>query len=309
MKSAQVAAVVASIASSALAQFPACANNCVQQAVSGFSGNFQQLCADQGRLTTLNNCLSTAGCNQNDRNSINNYIASTCNNAASNTFFPTQTGFSTFNTFNTPFPTTGFGGGYNSAAYSAYSSYTSAHPSGWSGPDYSSFTSQYGPIPTGGWNSNGGSWGSGSGWGGFGGGGPFGMGPGGWSPAQGGPFGNNNWGQGPYGSMGPWTTGAWTSWWGNDKCPPSTWPGWTSGSWSSTAPWTTWTACTARTTAQSVYTTFSNGQATTATSFGYQVAQAQQTGSSSTVNNAAPHGKTVASGAAALAFLGAILVA
>jgi hypothetical protein len=305
MKSAQVAAVVASLASSALAQFPACANNCVQQALSGFNGNFNQLCQNTATLTSLNSCLSNAGCNANDRNTINNYIATTCNNAVSSSFFPSQT-FNSFNTFSTPYPTTGFGGGYNTAALSAYNSYTSAHPSGWTGPDYSSFTSQYGPVPTGSYTSAGGSFGSGPGFGGFG--GPFGMGPGGWSAAQGGPFGNNNWGQGPYGSMGPWTTGAWTSWWGTDKCPPSTWSGWTSGSWSSAAAWTTWTGCTARTTAASVYTTYSNGVPTVATSFGYQVAQAQQTGSS-TVGNAAPAGKTVASGAAALAFLAAVLVA
>lgn len=287
MKTAQVAAVLASVAGSAFAQFPSCANSCVSQALNGFSGSFQTLCSDSGRLDTLNSCLSSSsGCSQSDRNTINSYISSNCGKAISGSGFPSQT-FSSFGTFTTP-----FSGTYNPSAFSAYNSYTSAHPSGWNSADYSSFTSQYGPVPTG---FNGGSGGFP---GGFGGG--FG---GGWNPGSGAPFGGGNWG--PFGQNGPWTSGAWTSWWDNNQCPPSSWSGWTSGQWSTSAPWTTWTACTARTTASSVYTTISNGQVTTATSFGYQVAQAQQTGST----NAAPVGKTVANGAAALAFLGAVLAA
>jgi hypothetical protein len=70
MKSAYVATVVASLTSSAAAQFPSCASSCVQQAVSGFNGNFNQLCSDTGKLNTLNTCLSTASCSTGDRTSM-----------------------------------------------------------------------------------------------------------------------------------------------------------------------------------------------------------------------------------------------
>ncbi|KXT14528.1 hypothetical protein AC579_9096 [Pseudocercospora musae] len=121
------------------------------------------------------------------------------------------------------------------------------------------------------WNGNGN--GSGRpGWGGPGAGGfgPFGQ--------HGGP-GGNGWGMGPWASNGPWTSGAWTSWWGTNACPASTWSGWTGASWSTSAPWTTWSACTAQTTATdtvTVTTTDASGSSITSvsTSFGIRVAEA-----------------------------------
>jgi hypothetical protein len=57
-------------------------------------------------------------------------------------------------------------------------------------------------------------------------------------------------------------------------CPPTDWPGWTAGPWKTDAPWTTWSACEAKTTATSVVTTTINGSAVVSTQFGLQVAAA-----------------------------------
>ena len=119
------------------------------------------------------------------------------------------------------------------------------------------------------------------------GGGPGG--PAGWTPGQWGPFGQgrpgHGWGPWASESTGAWTTGAWTSWWGTDDCPASTWSGWTNGPWGTNAPWTTWAGCTATTTATGVVTSTitANGttQVTTSTSFGIQVAQATNGGAAS----------------------------
>ncbi|KAK4615565.1 hypothetical protein CLAFUW4_10614 [Fulvia fulva] len=133
------------------------------------------------------------------------------------------------------------------------------------------------------WNGNGTGPGP-EGWGGPGGNGgygPFG---------RGGP-GGRGWGNGPWASDGAWTSGPWTSWWGTDGCPASTWSGWTDGPWSTDAPWTTWSGCAATTTGSSVYTTTvtptDGGSAITsvATSFGVRVAQATQDLQSITVNS------------------------
>ncbi|CZR61540.1 uncharacterized protein PAC_11437 [Phialocephala subalpina] len=103
-----------------------------------------------------------------------------------------------------------------------------------------------------------------------------------WSAAWGsnggpgyGPFGGN-WG--PWGSSGAWTAGPWSAWWDGSACPSDAWTGWTSGTWSSNAPWTSWSACTATTTASSVYTTTVSGSVITSTSFGIKVAEATATG-------------------------------
>jgi hypothetical protein len=227
---------------------------------------------------------------------VNSYINQACkDNGVTITSGPvaTATGFSTVF------------GGYSSAALSAYSSYTSAHPSGFNSADWASFTSAYGisnsPQPTG----APGGFGGFGGFGGAGGFGGFGVGAGGWSPSEGGPFGGA--GFGPFGSAGPWTAGPWTKWWGGDNCPASTWSGWTSGSWSSSAPWTTWSACTASVTGTQVYTTTFNGVATTVSSYDYKVAQATGSAGSGTTGNAAAPTKVVGAGAAGLALLGAVL--
>ncbi|KAF1991882.1 hypothetical protein K402DRAFT_459116 [Aulographum hederae CBS 113979] len=128
---------------------------------------------------------------------------------------------------------------------------------------------QYNPTRPGCNNNNG------NGNGGYGNGGQGGGQGGGYFPQ--GPFGN----QGGFGNLpqnGAWTSGAWTSWWNGYQCPSSAWSGWTTGQWSTNAPWTSWTACTARTTASRVITTTSNGQVFQTTSYGIDVAQAQQTG-------------------------------
>jgi hypothetical protein len=234
------------------------------------------------------------------RLAVNSYINQACkDNGVTITSGPvaTATGFSTLYSYTSA---------YNSGALSAYSSYTSAHPTGFNSADWSSFTSAYGisgaPVPTGG--PNGWAGGLGGGFGpGFGGG--FGAGAGGWNPSSGAPFGPGA-GYGPYGSNGPWTAGPWTQWWNGDKCPASTWSGWTTGSWSSNAPWTTWSACTASVTGTKIYTTTFNGVPTTVSSYDYQVAQAVQTGSTTSGNAAAPT-RAVGAGAAGLALLGAVL--
>lgn len=165
-----------------------------------------------------------------------------------------------------------------SSAWSAFQSYTSAHPSGWNSADFSSFTSQYGPVPT--------PWASGVGFGGgfLGNAGfPFGTGQGGWDPANGSPFGSDGWG--PWASAGgSWTAGPWTNWWGGSSCPASTWSGWTSSG--TNAPWTSWTACTATATTTVTYTSTVSGNAEVFTSVGYKVAEAT---ASSTVTDSS-HG-------------------
>ncbi|KAF4552349.1 Hypothetical protein D9617_10g073300 [Elsinoe fawcettii] len=106
--------------------------------------------------------------------------------------------------------------------------------------------------------------------------------PNGWRPGAGyGPFGQGapGNGYGPWsGKTGSWTDGPWTQWWGGSACPPSSWSGWTSGPWGTNAPWTTWTACTASSTATGVVTTTvtTAGSTTvmTTTGFGLSVAQA-----------------------------------
>lgn len=204
--------------------------------------------------------------------------------------------------------------GWDKVPESAWKSYTSAHPSGPSSGDWSSFTSAYsitkGPwgdgTPTGGWGAY--VTGKPGGWGGWG----MGSGPGGWDAADGCPFGDNGWGSGPWVSGGAWTSGAWTSWWDGDKCPGKDWEGWTSGSWSTGAPWTSWTACEAKTTGAKVYTTTINGVPSVATSYGLQLAQAASekptlVGSG---NAAAPTGNPralVGGAAAAAGFVGAVL--
>jgi hypothetical protein len=51
--------------------------------------------------------------------------------------------------------------------------------------------------------------------------------------------------------------------------------GWTESSWSTAAPWTSWSSCTASTTATNYYTTtLPNGAVQTTTNFGIRVAQA-----------------------------------
>ncbi len=104
-------------------------------------------------------------------------------------------------------------------ATSDWSSFTSAHPLPSGLSSYASYFSN--GVPSGwatataapnGWGPNGG--------------GPGG--PGGWSPNGGyGPFGpkgpQNGWG--PWTSSGAWTQGPWTNWWGDNKCPDSTWSG------------------------------------------------------------------------------------
>ncbi|CAK4005758.1 Hypothetical predicted protein [Lecanosticta acicola] len=115
----------------------------------------------------------------------------------------------------------------------------------------------------------------------------------GWHGGSFGPFGQggpgDGWGPGPWASSGAWTSGPWTSWWGTDACPASTWSGWTNGPWGTSAPWTTWSGCTATTTASNVYTTTytTSGVQTTsvATSFGIRVAEATESSSSSSSNN------------------------
>ena len=132
--------------------------------------------------------------------------------------------------------------------------------------------------------------------------------PNGWQFCEGnGPFGG---GWGPWGSSGAWTTGPWTTWWGQNGCPDATWSGWTSGAWSTDAPWTTWTGCTATTTATSTYTTTATGGSViTTTAYGVQVAEQPALVSSVTANNnEGAAGVTVALGALVIALLAAIFV-
>jgi hypothetical protein len=168
------------------------------------------------------------------------------------------------------------------SAWSAFQSYTAAHPSGFNSADLSSFTSAYGPIPTPFAGGAGFPGGFGAGW--FGSGGfPFGSGSGGWNPASmtGGPFGPAGWG--PFGNgNGSWAAGPWTSWWDGSACPGSTWTGWTSSG--TDAPWTSWTACTASATSTVTYTSTVSGTPEVFTSVGYKVAEA--TASSSVTDSA-----------------------
>ena len=219
---------------------------------------------------------------------------------------------------NAPWPT-------GSSEWSVFTSWTAAESiTGWptASSEWAAFTSAH-PVPTGlnsmasWWSANGFPGGSAwptawttnsawssvvSQWGGFP-GGPGG--PGGWNGAGGwGPFGHggqgHGWGPWASQSSGAWTNGPWTSWWGTDACPASTWSGeyitlshpqnhdtnrdsgWTNGPWGTNAPWTTWSGCTASTTATSVVTNTltANGTTvtTTKTQFGIQVAQATNGG-------------------------------
>jgi len=311
MKSYQYA-VIAAFLQGAYAQGPACAQSCISNDLNS-GASYSSLCGDSNKVSSVNSCIASSSCSDSDKNSVYQFIASACANVGvSMTAGPEATWSATSGSggwggFGGP----GFGGkSFAASDSSAWSSYTSAHPSGPSASDWSSFTAAYG-ISRGPWGTG---TPTGSGWltqvtggpggpGGFG----FGGGHGGWGPGQGGPFGGGNWGSGPLSSGGSWTTGAWTNWWNGNSCPASDWPGWTSGSWSTSAPWTSWSGCSASVTASSVYTTISNGAPYTTTSFGYQVAQAQNSGASAspTRTNGA-NSLTYAGGAAAAALMGVI---
>jgi len=108
-------------------------------------------------------------------------------------------------------------------ASSQWASLTSAHPvpSG-----LSSIASSFATLTT----APAGGWGPGAfgGPGGFGGPGRNGSGSPGWNGAGGhGPFGGagNGWGPWASESNSAWTNGPWTSWWGTQGCPASTWSG------------------------------------------------------------------------------------
>ena len=122
-----------------------------------------------------------------------------------------------------------------------------------------------------------------------------------------GPFGGN-WG--PFGSSGPWTTGPWSTWWGQQGCPEPNWSGWTCGEWSTNAPWTTWTGCTATTTATTTYTTtVTDGSIVTSVMYGVQVAEQSDTVASMVPSvNEGVVGVTVAFGSLLMALFTAILV-
>ncbi|KAH7071188.1 hypothetical protein BKA63DRAFT_517498 [Paraphoma chrysanthemicola] len=153
------------------------------------------------------------------------------------------------------------------------------------------------PWATGGWGPGYGPWGGGRGPGGPG-------GPGHW----GGPNGPGPWGSSNYGPWSEWSTrtdwrnGPWTAWNGAE-CPGSDWPvRWTAGPWSTKAPWTSWSACSARTTATTVVTTTINGSAVVTSAYGLQVAaaSASQVGSAGGGVPAATAGVGAAIGAAIL---------
>lgn len=97
-----------------------------------------------------------------------------------------------------------------------------------------------------------------------------------------GPWGSSSWGPwSDWSTKSDWRSAPWTAWWGGSACPASDWPGWTAGPWSTSAPWTTWSACTASTTATSVGTVLVSGTASPTTAYGLKVAQASETGASS----------------------------
>jgi hypothetical protein len=132
--------------------------------------------------------------------------------------------------------------------------------------------------------------------------------PNGWQSCEGSSPSGGGWG--PWGSSSAWTTGPWTTWWGQNGCPDATWPGWTSGAWITDAPWTTWTGCTATTTATSTYTvTTTGGSVITATAYGVQVTEPSGTVSSVTANSSeGAAGVAVAFGSLVIALLAAIFV-
>jgi hypothetical protein len=132
--------------------------------------------------------------------------------------------------------------------------------------------------------------------------------PNGWQSCEGNSHFSGGWG--PWGSSSAWTTGPWTTWWGQNGCPDATWSGWTSGAWSTDAPWTTWTGCTATTTATSTYTmTTTGGSVITATTYGVQVEEPSGTVSSVTANsNEGAAGVAVAFGSLVIALLAVIFV-
>jgi len=309
MKSYQYAAVAALAASASAQSWPSCANSCISGDINSGT-SYTALCKDSSKVSTVTSCLTSSGCSDSDKNSVFSYIAQMCKNAgAAITSGPLATYTSSVGTFPTG-ASGGFGGfGLDASDSSAFASYTSAHPNGPSSGDWSSFTAAH--------SITGGPWGSGTptgswstqftgGPGGFGG---FGSGAGGWGGGAG-PFGaggQGGWGQGPWASGASFTAGPWTSWWNENSCPKSDWPGWTSGTWSTSAPWTSWTGCSASVTATSVFTTTSNGVTYTTTGFGYQLAQVSGSGSSASptrTNNA--NGLTIAGGAAAAALMGVI---
>lgn len=339
MKTSASLAAAAALISSAYAQgWPSCANDCLSK---DWGSSYSSLCADSGKVDAANSCMAGSSCSEADKNSVYQWIAQACANSGVTLSQPPEATWSaTSGGSNYPPGGSGWGGpgnghgngnghngngehgggnwGYNGwsptgTASSAWASYTSAHPNGPSSGDWASFTSAYGV-------SNG-PWGSGTptgSWATYITGGPGGPNGGhGWNPGMGGPFGagGRNGGWGPWGSSGAWTSGPWTSWWngnGAGNCPASDWPGWTSGSWSASADWTSWKGCTASTTATAVVTGTVSGVPYTSTSFGYQVAQADNSGTAgatalptvSVSTGAGAAGKTIAGGAALAGLLG-----
>nr|POE51709.1 hypothetical protein CFP56_25916 [Quercus suber] len=223
-----------------------CFSDCARPSASSFS----DLCSDASAIDTVNNCISSSSCSDDEKSNTYQAIAQWCANAGVTVTASPE------------------------ATFSATSGATS-WPSGWSTVSGDPF---------------GGPWG-GAGWNGADGHGPFGDGA------------ANGWGPWAGQSTGSWTAGPWTSWWGDNACPPSTWPGWTSGSWSTSAPWTSWPGCTATATASSVITTtVTTGGATstiTSTSLGFQIAAVTPSdGSSTTPNGAMPTNFMMAGSAA-----------
>ncbi|EME38129.1 hypothetical protein DOTSEDRAFT_75975 [Dothistroma septosporum NZE10] len=213
--------------------------------------DYRNLCDNNDNLNNLNTCVDGSSCSDQEKGEVKQAIVQLCANA---------------------------GATITAAPFASYSATSggSAWPTAWT-------TNSAWASAVSAWNENA-TGPVGEGWGGSGangGYGPFGhRGPGG-----------HGWGNGPWESSGAWTSGPWTSWWGTNGCPASTWSGWTDGPWSTAAPWTTWSGCVATTTGSSIYTTTvtptTGGSAITsvATSFGIRVAEATQDLQSSTVNS------------------------
>jgi len=189
-------AVVAVFATSALAQWPSCANDCANDA--DFYNDPSGFCADDSKISSANSCIAKSSCSDSDKSTIYQFIAQACANTGATitagpeaTFSPTSGG---------PWPTGTDGWGSWSKG-----------PWGTNGPwgsnsDWTTWTTKGGPWKSGGWPFGGHT----SEWGPWASNGPWQSGP--WTAwwgdkdCPGSTW--SGWTNGPWGTNAPWTT--WT---------------------------------------------------------------------------------------------------